>query len=790
MTNRKPNSILGAISGVTKKIGNSVQRLFDWLVKTPVLKRLGSLAEWIKNFRNVACLVRFSFWISILGSAALFATSQSMDVLRVIVEDPEHRFRRLIVFTISVLVLSMMSWYWARALIYRFEPATLDLPKREARAIAGRWMPRVCGLIPFIGLGYALWHAAHPEGPKTSDEGDRWLMILFWLNLAEGLLVGVGLYFRHTFAKWLQSRLATVSPTLGKAWPENVKSSGTTGLTDLPPLTWIAMLSTTLFALVLLIVFSTSPGQIRFSGYFGPAALVLLSVASWIVLGSFFFIYVGKIVRLPIFTLLLLLAIFFSYFDWNDNHEVRSFDQPVVSAPQDFDAAFAAWWKSRADKESYQGRPYPVFIVTAEGGGITTAYFTATVLTAIQDRSPAFAQHVFAISGVSGGSVGAAVYSGLAKRCVRNLPINELPGQGQPIVRTKSGELQNSADAILTADYLSPVLSAFLYPDLLQRFLPFPVNSLDRARALEARLETSWAEHATCGGNPSSGTNVMSEPFYDLFREFPNLAIPALFFNTTRVETGEQMLVTNLMPSKDRFHRVTSLYSVNSSFNPPLSTAAFLSARFPLVTPAGFISSENGKVRYVDGGYYENSGTATAYNILMSLKVGDAYLYDELRAKQPSEILPVIIRIGVPLPESDKARSDIGHASSQDRTRYRGSGLNEALSPIKTLLNTRGSRGNDAVRQLQSAIQNLPGAPQIQNTCPAGSSGCMFNFDLSEDKVKLPLGWLLSDKSRCEIQKQAGSISSACTGRRMDSAPNVLNQQQLQAIIEMVAPKR
>src|SRR6185503_18921683 len=112
-------------------------------------------------------------------------------------------------------------------------------------------------------------------------------------------------------------------------------------------------------------------------------------------------------------------------------------------------------------------------------------------------------------------------------------------------------------------------------------------------------------------------------------------------------------------------------------------------------------------------------------------------------------------------PESDKARPDIGHASSQDRTRYKGSGLNEALSPIKTLLNTRGGRGNDAVRQLQTAIQDLPGAPQIPNTCPAGSSGCMFNFDLSEDRVKLPLGWLLSDKSRCEIQKQAGSITSS-----------------------------
>jgi len=217
------------------------------------------------------------------------------------------------------------------------------------------------------------------------------------------------------------------------------------------------------------------------SGWFGPAALVLLCVASWIAFGSFFVIYFGKLVRLPILTPLLLLAFVFSYFDLNDNHEIRYFNQPIHNAPQDFDQAFQAWWDARADKDSYKDRPYPVFIITAEGGGITTGYFSAAVLTAIQDRAPAFAQHVFAISAVSGGSVGTAVYAGLAKRCTNNLPTDKLPGQGQPLSWQDAGPLQNSADTILKDDYLSPLLSAGLYPDLLQRFLPFPIDRWDRA---------------------------------------------------------------------------------------------------------------------------------------------------------------------------------------------------------------------------------------------------------------------------------------------------------------------
>jgi len=328
----------------------------------------------------------------------------------VIAEDSEHRPRALILFTISVLALSLMSWYWARALIYRFDPASLDRPAREPEAIAARWLPRVCGLIPFIGIGYALWHAAHPQGVNPHDDGYKWLMVLFWLDLAEGFMVGVGLYFRHKVAKRLRSSFTTL-------WPEKVKSEGAAGLTDLPKITWVVLLFTVLMSAILFVLFTTSTGQIEVASWFGPASLVLLSVAAWIAFGSFFVIYFGKLIRLPILTPLLLLAFFFSYFNWNDNHEVRHFDQGIRIGPQDFDQAFQAWWDARADKDSYKDRPYPVFIVTAEGGGIKAGYFTAAVMTAIQDRAPAFAQHIFAVSGVSGGSIGSVSRRGARTTC-------------------------------------------------------------------------------------------------------------------------------------------------------------------------------------------------------------------------------------------------------------------------------------------------------------------------------------------------------------------------------------
>src|ERR1700704_4576303 len=98
MPRKESNPIIAALSMVAGKIAKWLESLINWLVNTRIIKWLDSGAEWIRKFLRVAHLVRFSFWISVLGSAALFATSQSMEILRVIAEDSEHRPRALLLF--------------------------------------------------------------------------------------------------------------------------------------------------------------------------------------------------------------------------------------------------------------------------------------------------------------------------------------------------------------------------------------------------------------------------------------------------------------------------------------------------------------------------------------------------------------------------------------------------------------------------------------------------------------------------------------------------------------------
>ena len=65
----------------------------------------------------------------------------------------------------------------------------------------------------------------------------------------------------------------------------------------------------------------------------------------------------------------------------------------------------------------------------------------------------------------------------------------------------------------------------------------------------------------------------------------------------------------------------------------------------------------------------------------------------------------------------------------------------------------------------------------------------MYNFEINGNKVVLPLGWLLSKKSRCEIQKLVGSVSTSCGSEPIESQMNEANWQQLQSVVGLLVKR-
>jgi hypothetical protein len=504
--------------------------------------------------------------------------------------------------------------------------------------------------------------------------------------------------------------------------------------------------------------------------------ILLVFAALSLVVVNYLAVQSGGAGRLVVWVLATV-AVVFSLLDFTNNHRVRRVPYVAQTAPTmpDVTDAFRNWLQARTDQSKFSGR-YPVYIVAAQGGGIYAAMHAAHFLSYMQARCPNFAHHLFAISGVSGGSVGAAAFAAVMKDAEQRGGV-KIPDTG---CVDRSGEDPGiSAVQVLDDDFWSPLQAMWLFPDLLQQFLPVRVEMFDRARALEYGLEASWQRSVThndlYGPRQQSKTaNTMAEPFLSLWPQGfdKSLFTPALVLNTTEVDTGRRRLI-----SPFRFEGLTDLrffpVSCTSASathegkieSVPLSTAAVLSARFPWVTPTAWFykkkddestsikdcaPADKSVAKVSDGGYFEASGVATALDLVHSLQNAARELNVDIKL--------VILTSG-------------GFASET------ADGLNEALDPIRTMLNASEARGYIEVDRAERA-EFARAAPQ---------SGAVLKVKLEEYGYPLPLGWSLSDLTRLLIQFQTGEVTPCQSKQGPRQAPVTLELRTSSCAISEIA---
>ena len=506
-----------------------------------------------------------------------------------------------------------------------------------------------------------------------------------------------------------------------------------------------------------------------------PILLVLASLSLLVL--NYLAVQSGAAGRLVVW-LLATVAIVFSLFDLANNHRVRRIPYLAQAAPQlpELTDTFLKWNSGRTDQAKFSGRPYPIYIVAAQGGGIYAAMHAANFLSYMQARCPNFAHHLFAISGVSGGSVGAAVFAASMKDAEQRGAI-KIPDTGCiPADNSGYDAGLSAAVEVLDNDFWSPLQAMWLFPDLLQQFLPVPVEIFDRARALEHGLEASWQRSVTENDlyGPrlrDKSANTMAEPFISLWPQGFDKSqfTPALVLNTTEVDTGRRRLISPFTFEGLSDLRFFPLHCTSASATHeskietvPLSTAAVLSARFPWVTPTAWYYDttemgnctppEKNVTKVSDGGYFESSGVATALDLAHSLQtiIMDKGLNVEIKL--------VILTSG-------------GFASDT------ADGLNEALDPIRTMLNASEARGYIEVGRAERA----------DFARAAAESGAVLKLRLEEFGYPLPLGWSLSDVTRLLIQFQTGEVNPCESRQGPRQAPRSLELNTSSCVISFIA---
>jgi hypothetical protein len=653
--------------------------------------------EWFGDLAATLKPCRFSLIALVFGILLLTATDQGQEALRALAQRQDDRSLHVIqwiLFFIAASTWALNAWYWARQQSnVQFSGTPPPSPRLHAMRVT---VPRILGCAAFAAIGVALWKAASvPIDTAAWRPAARELRIAAGLSLASAVLFYVFTRYRRKLFKL---------PALG---PKVVSA------VLFPRVTWWLLGGSAIAALLLFLAFVFAPLQI--GPTLGTPAIALFAAGAWIPFGTTL-TYLASRYDFPALVILALLAVLFSA--WNDNHALRTV--PRTQAPaRTVDQYLDEWLSHRKSEILAEGaQRYPVFIVAAAGGGIRAAYWSATVLATIEDAHPGvFSRHTVALSGVSGGSLGIATFLALTV---------ESRAQGiSACQRPSFGPRRSCAMAMMSEDFLAPTAGSLLYPDLVQRFLWWPISAFDRGVTLEKAWEKAWTDQ----GLPNER---FSRPLEDLWAADTDFSVPLLLLNGTVVESGHRVVAAPVALAGALADSLDLRVATGSSVR--LSTAAHLSARFTYVSPPATLHDSSGNViaHGVDGGYFENSGATGASELVLAL----------LRAAERQDLLERVVPYVI-LISNDPGNPPAASVAEQPPARW----LTEVLAPLDALLNARDARGRlaeDAARTTAEAY-----------------SGAAIRFWVTDSEVPLPLGWMLSDGARHELDGQLTRITNS-----------------------------
>jgi len=427
--------------------------------------------------------------------------------------------------------------------------------------------------------------------------------------------------------------------------------------------------------------------------------------------------------------------------------------------------------RARTEAKRDPDEPIPLLVIATAGGGIRAAQWTAMILEKIEQKVGAdwLRQHLFAISGVSGGSVGAAFYAAAVR-------------QGA------------APTAFLDHDFLAPAVAAMAFVDVPSSFLP-EMGQGDRGYALERSFEVATGK-------------VLGRAFLSFFPTRAGLDDvaagttpwrPALLLNATHQKTGRRVIASHLKAQRHVFLDAFDAHALLQA-DMPASTAAHNSARFTYVSPAGKLvgraaggGSEQLFGHVLDGGYFENFGAITALQLVREVKHA---------LRDHANVQPVILQISSDptLTARDRPRLDqdaslcsltrapdaefLRFQQTTDYSRTRAF-FNELSAPLAGVLGSRSAHGTLASQELAHAIcverrapREAPGglqstlaaaggtgtqvagvaplavAPTLPRPAPEFAHLAMCDEDGREPPPPVPpLGWSLSDLIREQFPK-------------------------------------
>jgi hypothetical protein len=704
-----------------------------------------------------------------------------------------------------------------------------------------KWTPRVLGSLPFVAVFVGLYKsyevAAQTQAalaPSAAAVVQLYVLILLNAAFLAGFVIFV--IYRQQFF------------TMSVRW-----------------------------ARVLAIVSALAVTVFFFLSYFAPflqAGIAPRALVVPFLFGSLVFVgaalsWLGDFLGLPLLAGAIALAFGVTAFNQHFNDLRLIEGAPKDLARRQIELADAvARWKSANHCDGDRPCP-PALIVAAEGGASRAAFAAATAVGDVLERSKqlpdqqdspiAPARRIFALSGVSGGALGAATIrtalwdalsrNGAAPPC-RRAPYYWFGATEGGAEARVASDWRACLQALVSGDYLTPAFIGLGFRDNLSppaHIVSGPTLLKDDRAALVERAWESYYDDVVEGRaswNWNASRAVRSESASGLRRPFGYVAealeqhdgawLPMLLLNGTSVDRGTRILASDIISTKPGTPRegdiggraplypaAFDLFEMLSTPCPParvvhhaceeahdgfsdvptrrdgadvrLSTTAMLSARFPVVSPAGTIRAkgdggQNGD-RVVDGGYFENAGITTSLDVARALReqgvtpillwVQNDPTIDLEDVKEAETPRPQLDKFAVTNPQTGEIPQFPPRAASTPRLRGAWPGWLQAFlavvaTPFEALTATRDGHALEAAETAQRRLQEMNAEARcVEGDCSLSASYFTFRmfrnprFDetatecraLANAKQKPVMGvvsmsWWLSQSVQAELDSQ------------------------------------
>ena len=652
----------------------------------------------------------YAIFIVVVAWWGFVINQQGEDFFTSFVEDPGSR----IYFAKSVAALSawcLIFWYTSRILL-RLKNIEHTHENFVSKLI--EWLPRILGIAPILIFIYSLNRARlRIESPLRSQ---------FYLYLITCMVTGALLFSFYIARARIAKKLGIeLEPNTTRFKPGKItlKQLFSNRITQYVILI-VIFLSVIIFFSFLLPVASGYAQRLK------PATVLLIGYSFFTILFTVFLSLID-IRRSPFGVIIFLYIITASR--CNDNSELRTVAFQKIPERETLGENLKTWVRIRlgpAVNRMQQGNEtrsfYPLVLVAAEGGGIRAMNWTAQVLQRLEEIEPGFNDHVYAISGVSGGGVGSVFYDAY----YRDKRMGVFDYQSSK----RSDSLFREA---LSSDFLSDVTGAFLFQENLQRLLFWPVLSFNRDR----RLEDSWSQ----AYKDKLLVKTFEEPFLHLWECDSALRyrVPNLIINGVLAESGQKAITSNLDLKSDSSRAFEDEVDVLQTlgYDVPLKTAASLCSRFPLITSGGLLKKENGADlgHVVDGGYKENTGIETTWQLMVAMRPYIEEAQETFHVSIPVYLLFI---------------QNSSEPGTSEKDTVKAMKTIPDLSTVFSGFINSWNRRTPTFKRLSLKVLNESQLKRIYG---------YHNISLRRGRVQLPLGWYLSKAARDNIEKQAGDLN-------------------------------